>query len=390
MTNELDRRGGPSRRSILVSGAIAAVTLFVIGAVVNVPRIERDLGREVSTRLTAAGLEARVDFAGQHGTLRCANPLADPEHARRIAVSVHGVLSIAVDQSCTTGAGVSSATTTSASPPSTDSTPDSTVPAPSTSTTSTSTTSTVPAPTKLVFVQFVNGTLLLQGSVATEVQQARLRFVAAAVVDPTNVIDSSAIDSTSTVSDSDVATLSTLIGPMRASLVSGEVGRTDAGLYANGIVIDDASRAAFAAAASAAGIAAVLTTRPTATAAQASALADELNALVKATPILFRKGKATLDPSSTAPLQRVAGVAKRFAGLIIEVQGHTDSGGDPVQNQTLSVKRAQTVRAALIALGVPADDLTAKGFGSTQPVTDSNGNEIPDASRRVAFGVATR
>jgi OmpA-OmpF porin, OOP family len=61
-----------------------------------------------------------------------------------------------------------------------------------------------------------------------------------------------------------------------------------------------------------------------------------------------------------------------------------------VRNQTLSLSRAQRVRTFLVTLGVPAADLTAKGFGSSQPVTDNNGAELPDKSRRVVFGVTSR
>jgi OOP family OmpA-OmpF porin len=86
----------------------------------------------------------------------------------------------------------------------------------------------------------------------------------------------------------------------------------------------------------------------------------------------------------------VAGIAKRYGGLAIEVQGHTDSEGDPGRNLTLSEKRARAVLDALVAQGVPGADLTAKGFGETQLIVDQTGREIPDKSRRVVFGVTVR
>jgi OOP family OmpA-OmpF porin len=130
-----------------------------------------------------------------------------------------------------------------------------------------------------------------------------------------------------------------------------------------------------------------LSPRPVATAEDAAALEAELNQLVAAEPILFDKGATTIAAVSAGTLQRVAGLAKRYGGLTIQVQGHTDSEGDAGRNQTLSEQRAEAVRAALAVLGVPGADLTSVGFGESQLITDANGKEIPEQSRRVVFGV---
>ena len=236
----------------------------------------------------------------------------------------------------------------------------------------------------------MNGTLHLEGAVATPAQQTKIRDAANAAVDPSNVVGGLTVDTLVAVSDADAASIAAMLGAMPKPLAGGEVGRTEAGLYATGVYVVDAGRVAFQRVVVAAGVLPALTIRPVATAADAAALQAEMNSIVAADPILFAKGKAVINPASLATLQRVAGVAKRFEGLVIDVQGHTDSAGVPGQNQTLSVLRARKVRDALITLGVPARDLTATGFGGTQPVTDQNGIEIPAASRRVVFGVTTR
>ena len=132
---------------------------------------------------------------------------------------------------------------------------------------------------------------------------------------------------------------------------------------------------------------ATLASRWPATSEQGAELEAELNALVAAQPILFDRGSVNVSLSSLGTLQQVAGIAKRYSGLSVAVQGHTDSEGDPERNLTLSVQRAAAVRDALIILGVPAAELTSEGFGITQLIRDSNGNEVPDKSRRVVFGV---
>jgi OOP family OmpA-OmpF porin len=385
-------RGDLTRRAVVVGGVLLVVALFVVGALVNVPRIQRDLRHRAGAALDVAGLSARVDFVGQDATVRCADPLVDPDLAGRAVGHVRGVRSVRLDASCLRGVGV---TPTSSEPPTTSSLPPgSTVAAavvPSTSSTSTSsTTSTVPAPADLLTVQLDGGVLTMQGAVASQAQHQQLVDAAAGAVEVANLADSLAVDPSVAVSDSDVTAIATLLPVMSKPLCTGRLGRNEAGLFATGVAVGDTEKGTFERAASAVGVAAAVTVRATASAADVANLATRLNAIVATAPIVFTKGKATLDPTATAVLQRVAGVAKLFAGVVIEVQGHTDSAGDPVRNQTLSTLRAQRVRTVLVTLGVPASDLVAKGFGSSQPITDNNGAELPDQSRRVVFGVTSR
>ena len=175
---------------------------------------------------------------------------------------------------------------------------------------------------------------------------------------------------------------------MPPHLVAGSVSWID-GAEVVGTFATEELRAAFDAVATPLVVVAELTPRPTATAAQAIALEAELNALVLAEPILFDKGSTDISEASLGTVQRVAGLAERYAGVSIDVEGHTDSEGDPDRNLTLSQQRAQAVLDALVELGVPVADLTATGFGLTQLITDADGNEIPEQSRRVVFSVAT-
>ena len=52
------------------------------------------------------------------------------------------------------------------------------------------------------------------------------------------------------------------------------------------------------------------------------------------------------------------------AGSVLEIAGYTDNTGDADANVTLSQKRANSVRDLLLKVGVPADMLIAKGYGS--------------------------
>ena len=72
---------------------------------------------------------------------------------------------------------------------------------------------------------------------------------------------------------------------------------------------------------------------------------------------------------------------------MIEVSGHTDNTGDPEINRTLSQRRAEAVRAALVAGGAPADQLVAKGYGSGQPVADNATEDGRFRNRRIEYRV---
>ena len=72
-------------------------------------------------------------------------------------------------------------------------------------------------------------------------------------------------------------------------------------------------------------------------------------------------------------------------GSIIAITGHTDASGPEPGNLELSRERADAVRLALIAQGIPADGLRASGLGSRSPV---DGLEPGDpANRRIEFSV---
>jgi outer membrane protein OmpA-like peptidoglycan-associated protein len=186
-----------------------------------------------------------------------------------------------------------------------------------------------------------------------------------------------------------VNAVASVVAVMTSYLVSGDVGWDGTASRATGVYTNGLAQAAFQIAADAVGVTTVLNERPAASPQDASDIEAALNSLVSAEPILFKPGTADISPESQTTLQKVAGIAKRFGGLRIEAQGHTDSLGTTAVNQELSERRARAVVAALESYGVPAGDLASIGFGETQLVVDANGKEIPEQSRRVVFGVTT-
>lgn len=377
-----------SKRAVLQQGAGALATLFVVGALVMKPRIQSGLEEESRRVLAEAGIPATVDFVFQDGRLLCVDQLDDPEAARALVLQVRGVRSVSVDSICIDGPPDPNGprdTTTTVSDTSTTVAP-TTTEAPTTTAPPSTTTSTVPAE-DLASISLSGGRLTLSGTVASEEQRNALVDAASAAVDPANVTDQLQVDTSLDLDDTDVSELAQLVAAMPVPLVFGEVGWNGTALSAAGQYVDETARAAFEAACEQVGVTPELAARPVATPDDAADVEAAVNALVATDPILFGKGAVVISPESVATVQRVAGIVKRFGGTAIEVQGHTDSEGDPGRNLTLSEQRAQAVADALVALGVPADEVTSKGFGETELITDNNGVELPEQSRRVVFGV---
>lgn len=87
--------------------------------------------------------------------------------------------------------------------------------------------------------------------------------------------------------------------------------------------------------------------------------------------VLFAFGKATLKAEGTEALNQLFEEVKNIHptdGSII-VLGYTDRIGSEKFNLALSEKRAQSVVDFLIAKGIPADKISARGMGKADPVT---------------------
>jgi OOP family OmpA-OmpF porin len=73
----------------------------------------------------------------------------------------------------------------------------------------------------------------------------------------------------------------------------------------------------------------------------------------------------------------------------VEVEGHTDSEGEPERNQNLSNRRARAVVRSLAHAGVAASRLSAAGYGAERPVATNDTPEGMAKNRRIEFKVFT-
>jgi outer membrane protein OmpA-like peptidoglycan-associated protein len=110
--------------------------------------------------------------------------------------------------------------------------------------------------------------------------------------------------------------------------------------------------------------------------------------IVNMSDVLFDTAKWTLRPVAREKLARVAGIVLSHPGLLIEVEGHTDSVGSDAYNQRLSEQRANSVREYLITQGLRPDILSSKGFGETTPVATNDTAAGRQQNRRVELVVS--
>jgi flagellar motor protein MotB len=98
---------------------------------------------------------------------------------------------------------------------------------------------------------------------------------------------------------------------------------------------------------------------------------------------LFDFGKSHVKPRAYALLDSVAAILLKNRDLKLEIQGHTDNRGSLSFNQTLSEKRAQSVKSYLVGKGVDAKRLKAVGYGFALPLASNDTVEGRAKNRRV-------
>ena len=103
--------------------------------------------------------------------------------------------------------------------------------------------------------------------------------------------------------------------------------------------------------------------------------------------IQFENAKATIKPNSYKILNDIAKIFIDNPTYIVEVQGHTDNVGKYDYNIDLSERRAQAVRTYLINQGVPAERLSAHGYGPDRPIDDNKTKAGRAKNRRVEFNI---
>jgi outer membrane protein OmpA-like peptidoglycan-associated protein len=116
---------------------------------------------------------------------------------------------------------------------------------------------------------------------------------------------------------------------------------------------------------------------------------DTARGLIVSMPdVLFDFDKYTLKPEARERLAKISGIVLAYPDLKLEVEGFTDSVGSDEYNQTLSEKRAESVRDYLVSSGVGMSNVAAAGRGKADPVADNSTADGRRQNRRVELVVS--
>jgi outer membrane protein OmpA-like peptidoglycan-associated protein len=99
--------------------------------------------------------------------------------------------------------------------------------------------------------------------------------------------------------------------------------------------------------------------------------------------VLFRSNESELREDARSSLVEVVDLLQTEPDKKIRIEGHTDSVGNAEFNLKLSESRANSVRDALIDLGVSAERVTAIGLGEDFPISSNDTEEGRSRNRRV-------
>ncbi len=116
---------------------------------------------------------------------------------------------------------------------------------------------------------------------------------------------------------------------------------------------------------------------------------NDVDAAINGKKINLETGRAEIAAGSMPIITDLAKALKDCSGTIVEISGHTDPTGTPAANEILSQQRAQAVVAALVDNGVPAERMTAKGYGATKLLDEGRSAVANAANRRIEFAVAS-
>ena len=99
--------------------------------------------------------------------------------------------------------------------------------------------------------------------------------------------------------------------------------------------------------------------------------------------VFFDFDSAKLTPEALEIVKTAADAAKKGKRKRIALTGHADRAGPAEYNLKLSARRADTVKAALVKLGIPAGEITTEAKGETDPLVPTADGVPEPQNRRV-------
>ena len=117
---------------------------------------------------------------------------------------------------------------------------------------------------------------------------------------------------------------------------------------------------------------------------------DEINRESPLLPVFYSLDSADVGGDTIATLQKNAEVLRQYPNWVVTIEGHCDERGTAEYNLSLGERRAQSARAYLVSLGIPADRLRTVSYGKEFPFDSGSSEEAWAKNRRAHFVVTSK
>jgi peptidoglycan-associated lipoprotein len=106
--------------------------------------------------------------------------------------------------------------------------------------------------------------------------------------------------------------------------------------------------------------------------------------------VFFDLDASTIKDEGRTTLTTNANYLKRWTSVRVTVEGHCDERGTAEYNLALGDRRANSVKAYLVSLGVPAANITVVSKGKEAPVCTEHAESCWSQNRRGHFVVTAK
>ncbi len=114
-------------------------------------------------------------------------------------------------------------------------------------------------------------------------------------------------------------------------------------------------------------------------------LQASIDELIEGKVVEFELNSDVLTPVGINLLDEILDALEQFPNVPIEIAGHTDSQGDPVENLDLSERRASAAFDYLVGKGQDPDRFVVQGYGEELPVASNDTADGRARNRRIEF-----
>ncbi len=99
--------------------------------------------------------------------------------------------------------------------------------------------------------------------------------------------------------------------------------------------------------------------------------------------VLFQTNSANMSAGAAKTIEQLGNFMNQYPTRKVVIEGHTDNVGSAEYNMTLSKRRADSVKKALVERGIAENRITTKGYGQTAPLASNKTAAGRQQNRRV-------